>query len=625
MPLALWVLVWLGVKGGLAQGIFGSEDFFGFITRSRGIMPLLAAFFAVGMIVFNLSKQRSAEISLFGPLGFATVYGLVGLAATFLSPDGSVALYWAAVYLSVPLVLWGIVWVRGRHWAAYSIVNLNWMIIILAVMALFAIALLYLNLGTLIVTPSAWFDCPLYGNWQGNSWHDLTSGFLRPTGVARYAALAGILALGGVWQGRWRVLWVSILLASLILLLSSGARGAYLGFVFGAASIIFFYGGKKALAWGALGLILLAPVVWSTGVHKGFIDFCLSRQTSLSAPGVPLSVLSQSTVLLDLPIRVTVPGSNWVLEQVTPSGQDPPTATNHEILTSDSEGGADIPTRQPPFTQQQPLSEVFAQALVPLGLSVEPILMSEDTARTDPTPRVGLPEGVWQLKLYSSEEKTVDQQPIRIALPQGLLLMDRLGPDETFDPGLLVFPNKKSALITVSGRVSVWEDGYRLFKEQPLLGYGFHADRLILGTHMHNTFMHALVQTGLIGTIPFVIGLVFAWILLLKALWIRAVLPQVHKHLLIQVAGVLVFFSFRAIPESTGAFFGVDWLLLAPILLYLQIVNQTESKVIKQDSDPSPQLSVPRRLVSGGFGKNSNPGALLRRLVNRADPVTEVS
>ena len=68
------------------------------------------------------------------------MYGLVGLAASFLSPDGSVALYWAAVYVSVPLVLWGIVWGREGLAAVHRIINLNWLIILLLIPALFITA-----------------------------------------------------------------------------------------------------------------------------------------------------------------------------------------------------------------------------------------------------------------------------------------------------------------------------------------------------------------------------------------------------------------------------------------------------------------------------------------------------
>jgi O-antigen ligase len=129
-----------------------------------------------------------------------------------------------------------------------------------------------------------------------------------------------------------------------------------------------------------------------------------------------------------------------------------------------------------------------------------------------------------------------------------------------------------------TGRTAVWAEGWNLFTRSPLLGYGFHADRLKLGHHMHNSFLHAMVQTGLVGTIPFVAALLLGWVLLLKALRNLLRLPGNHKHLVIQTAGVLAFLTLRSIPESTGAFFGVDWLLLAPLLLYLQVVNHSRVK-----------------------------------------------
>ena len=141
-------------------------------------------------------------------------------------------------------------------------------------------------------------------------------------------------------------------------------------------------------------------------------------------------------------------------------------------------------------------------------------------------------------------------------------------------PDPAVLDKTRTGISTLSGRTLVWAKGLRLFKESPYLGFGFHADRLLLGTHMHNAFLHALLQTGLLGTIPFVAAILLAWGLLIRALLRRSALPLPHQHLVIQTAGVLAFLTVRSIPESTGAFFGVDWLLLAPLLLYLQLLNQ---------------------------------------------------
>ena len=121
------------------------------------------------------------------------------------------------------------------------------------------------------------------------------------------------------------------------------------------------------------------------------------------------------------------------------------------------------------------------------------------------------------------------------------------------------------------------------FEFRQIFGYGFQADRLLLETHMHNSVMHAVLQTGLLGTIPFVLAIVFAWILLLRLIISLKSLSTPDKHLVIQCAGVLAFFTVRSFPESTGAFFGVDWLIIAVMLFYLQAVN---SKLKSLDHEP---------------------------------------
>jgi O-antigen ligase len=126
-----------------------------------------------------------------------------------------------------------------------------------------------------------------------------------------------------------------------------------------------------------------------------------------------------------------------------------------------------------------------------------------------------------------------------------------------------------------------------MFPESPFLGYGFHADRFLLNTHAHNSFVHALLQTGAIGTIPFLLALLLAWLLLIRAGLKQFIFSQDQKSLFIQVSGMLTFLSVRSFSESTGAFFGVDWLLLGPILLFLQVVN---TDVTGTDA-PSQQIS----------------------------------
>ncbi|PKB84269.1 MAG: hypothetical protein BZY88_00655 [SAR202 cluster bacterium Io17-Chloro-G9] len=139
---------------------------------------------------------------------------------------------------------------------------------------------------------------------------------------------------------------------------------------------------------------------------------------------------------------------------------------------------------------------------------------------------------------------------------------------------------QRHPIFTLTGRTVVWQQGWELFKDSPIFGRGFHADRIILRNHMHNTFMHSIVQTGVAGTIPLMAALILTWWLLLRAVMKLAVLPDRHRYMVIQIAGVVAFLSIRTITESTGAFFGVDWLVLAPMMLYLELINRSDNETV---------------------------------------------
>ncbi len=128
---------------------------------------------------------------------------------------------------------------------------------------------------------------------------------------------------------------------------------------------------------------------------------------------------------------------------------------------------------------------------------------------------------------------------------------------------------KMTPVSTLSGRtVGVWPQVAKLFLKSPLIGWGFHADRIFLeGQHAHNAILHVLIQTGIIGIIPFISAFILAWILLFKLLKNSSL---TEKPFLIATAGILAFFIIRGITESTGAFFGMDLILLAPLIAYIQ-------------------------------------------------------
>ena len=108
LPLGLWALLWLGLQPGDLKGITGPESFLDFLHSLRAVLPLAAAAAAIAIILARRPWRRQQASILLSPLGLATAYGLVGLFASISSPDATVALYWAAAYLSVPLVLWAV-------------------------------------------------------------------------------------------------------------------------------------------------------------------------------------------------------------------------------------------------------------------------------------------------------------------------------------------------------------------------------------------------------------------------------------------------------------------------------------------------------------------------------------
>lgn len=133
-------------------------------------------------------------------------------------------------------------------------------------------------------------------------------------------------------------------------------------------------------------------------------------------------------------------------------------------------------------------------------------------------------------------------------------------------------PPYLTSIADLSGRISIWGAHWHLFRSFPILGYGFHSGKLILNLHAHNAILHSLVQTGLVGTIPFFLGFVIAWVTLFRLLRFCSNISAEEKYFLVEIAGVLAFLTARSLVESTGAFFGVDWLLLAPMLAYITIL-----------------------------------------------------
>ena len=275
LPLALWAMLWVSLGANNIRGVFNPSSLQDFLEGVRTAFPLLAILLAWAIVLICLRRQRPQWLLFFGPLSLAFLYGLVGVVSFYLLPSRWLdAIQWALAYLSVPLVLWAGLWARWPNSLEYvrRTINFNSLLMLLAVVVLFGMALVHLNLGEVLLNPSAWLECRLRDRIL-----PVGIGEIRSTGIGRYAAMGGLIALSGMWQPRWRSIATILFVASGFLLLATGARTAFAGFVPAAGLIILLCGGKKAILAGAGLCLILAPLVWATGIYRPLLNNCALR------------------------------------------------------------------------------------------------------------------------------------------------------------------------------------------------------------------------------------------------------------------------------------------------------------------------------------------------------------
>jgi len=129
-----------------------------------------------------------------------------------------------------------------------------------------------------------------------------------------------------------------------------------------------------------------------------------------------------------------------------------------------------------------------------------------------------------------------------------------------------------SSLVFLTGRDNTWQKGLARIEHSPIFGWGFHADRLLLDSeHMHNSYLHAAIQAGIIGALLFAAAVAVLWAFLWKSGVIRRIrtVEGQDQALLMQSVLILGFLTARSFFESTAAFYGVDLLLLVPAVCFI--------------------------------------------------------
>ena len=127
-------------------------------------------------------------------------------------------------------------------------------------------------------------------------------------------------------------------------------------------------------------------------------------------------------------------------------------------------------------------------------------------------------------------------------------------------------------IMFLTGRDYTWRKGLVQIEHSPFLGWGFHADRLMLNSeHMHNSYLHSAIHAGVFGAGLFLAAIVAVWILILRSGLMKRIrrVEGPDLPLLMQSVLVIGFLTGRSFFESTAAFYGVDLLLLVPAMAYV--------------------------------------------------------
>jgi len=148
-------------------------------------------------------------------------------------------------------------------------------------------------------------------------------------------------------------------------------------------------------------------------------------------------------------------------------------------------------------------------------------------------------------------------------------------------------------LPTWGGRTATWQDAWPWVLESPVFGWGPQADRALVDEHVHNTYLYALLQSGFVGLGFFLAGLIWTWRLFFELLRDRIADRLGQRTMLIQTGAILAFFTVRGIPEVSGPLFGVDFLLMLPILAYFEILNREGRRRVQATQGRAAARHVP--------------------------------
>jgi O-antigen ligase len=136
-------------------------------------------------------------------------------------------------------------------------------------------------------------------------------------------------------------------------------------------------------------------------------------------------------------------------------------------------------------------------------------------------------------------------------------------------------------LVNLTGRQLTWQQAVVEIKKSPFLGWGFHADRILLDSqHIHNSYLHAMMHGGIVGVVFFAAAVFSIWYVILKEKVLKRIkdADEINRPFLIESVLIIGFLSARSFFESTAAFFGVDLLLFIPAAAYIYVWSRKRNE-----------------------------------------------
>lgn len=164
----------------------------------------------------------------------------------------------------------------------------------------------------------------------------------------------------------------------------------------------------------------------------------------------------------------------------------------------------------------------------------------------------------------------------RYALPFAVLALVTivlLDSPATFSNNLATYLERgqsKEDFLSMTGRTRAYGHAIAAIEDAPIFGRGQWADRMIIREHVHNSFLQALLNSGIVGGIPYFASWVVGWTLFYRLQKRATRLNPVDRVHVLECGTVMMFFTVRAIPETTTASYAVDLLVMVAVYVYLE-------------------------------------------------------